>query len=226
MSTSIVSHTFSSFSSIISTSTNPTNQIISYPQLSKVRPIKSFSMLCSHSLNYIPNHIQDPKRVRILDTTLRDGEQAPGASMTAQQKLAIAHQLAKLGVDIIEAGFPASNKADLETVKLIASEVGNATANGDGHIPVISALARCNMNDVDKAWDAVKYAKFPRIHIFIATSEIHMKHKLKLSKEEVVEKARTMVAHARSLGCNDVQFSPEDAGRYTIQSKLIALKSI
>ncbi|GJV64018.1 2-isopropylmalate synthase A-like protein [Tanacetum coccineum] len=144
-------------------------------------------MLCSHSLNYIPNHIQDPKRVRILDTTLRDGEQAPGASMTAQQKLAIAHQLAKLGVDIIEAGFPASNKADLETVKLIASEVGNATANGDGHIPG-HILPRNN-------------------------NEIHMKHKLKLSKEEVVEKARTMVAHARSLGCNDVQFSPEDAGR-------------
>lgn len=133
--------------------------------------------------------------------------------MTSKQKLAIAHQLAKLGVDIIEAGFPASNKADLETVKLIAREVGNATANDDGHIPVISGLARCNMNDVDKAWEAVKYAKFPRIHIFIATSEIHMKYKLKMSKEEVVEKARTMVAHARSLGCNDVQFSPEDAGR-------------
>ncbi|PWA43708.1 aldolase-type TIM barrel [Artemisia annua] len=213
MSMSIVSHTFSSFSSSITTSTNTTNQIISYLQLSKARPRKSFSIICSNSLNYIPNHIQDPNHIRILDTTLRDGEQAPGASMTAKQKLDIAHQLAKLGVDIIEAGFPASNKADLETVKLIAREVGNATANDDGHIPVISGLARCNMNDVDKAWEAVKYAKFPRIHIFIATSDIHMKYKLKMSKEEVVEKARTMVAHARSLGCNDIQFSPEDAGR-------------
>ncbi|MFS7989090.1 putative 2-isopropylmalate synthase [Helianthus anomalus] len=86
-----------------------------------------------------------------------------------------AHQLARLGVDIIEAGFPASNKADLETAKLIAQEVGNSAASDDGHIPVISGLARCNKNDIDKAWEAVKYAKYPRIHTFIATSEIHMK---------------------------------------------------
>ncbi|KAJ0502727.1 putative 2-isopropylmalate synthase [Helianthus annuus] len=133
--------------------------------------------------------------------------------MTPKQKLAIAHQLERLGVDIIETGFPASNKADLETVKLIAQEVGNSAASDDGHIPVISGLARCNKNDIDKAWEAVKYAKYPRIHTFIATSEIHMKHKLKMSKEQIIEKARTMVAYGRSLGCNDVQFSPEDAGR-------------
>ncbi|KAJ0510902.1 putative 2-isopropylmalate synthase [Helianthus annuus] len=133
--------------------------------------------------------------------------------MTPKQKLAIAHQLERLGVDIIEAGFPASNKADLETVKLIAQEVGNSAASDDGHIPVISGLARCNKNHIDKAWEAVKYAKYPRIHTCIATSEIHMKHKLKMSKEQVIEKARTMVAYARSLGCKDVQFGAEDAGR-------------
>ncbi|XP_024984194.1 2-isopropylmalate synthase A-like [Cynara cardunculus var. scolymus] len=132
--------------------------------------------------------------------------------MTSKQKLHIACHLAKLGVDIIEVGFPASNKADLESVKLIAHEVGNTVVD-DGYIPVICGLARCNKNDIDKAWEALKYAKFPRIHIFIATSEIHMKYKLKMSKEEVIEKARTMVTYARSLGCNDVQFSPEDAGR-------------
>ncbi|XP_023748737.1 2-isopropylmalate synthase A [Lactuca sativa] len=196
------------------TTTHPT-AIQSYFKTSKTRPHKSNSnvILCCQSPNYIPNHIQDPNRVRILDTTLRDGEQAPGASMSPKQKLDIAHQLAKLGVDIIEVGFPASNKADLETVKLIACEVGNAEVNQNGRIPVICGLARCNKNDIDKAWEAVKYAKFPRIHIFIATSEIHMKYKLKMSKEDVIEKARTMVAYARSLGCNDVQFSPEDAGR-------------
>lgn len=171
------------------TTTHPT-AIQSYFKTSKTRPHKSNSnvILCCQSPNYIPNHIQDPNRVRILDTTLRDGEQAPGASMSPKQKLDIAHQLAKLGVDIIEVGFPASNKADLETVKLIACEVGNAEVNPNGRIPVICGLARCNKNDIDKAWEAVKYAKFPRIHIFIATSEIHMKYKLKMSKEDVIEK--------------------------------------
>lgn len=135
--------------------------------------------------------------------------------MTTKEKLDIARQLSKLGVDIIEAGFPASSEADLEAVRLIAIEVGN---NGDknGHVPVICGLARCNKNDIDKAWEAVKGAKYPRIHTFIATSEIHMKYKLKMSKDEVVEKARSMVKYARSLGCNDVEFSPEDAGRYLL----------
>lgn len=132
--------------------------------------------------------------------------------MTTKQKLDIARQLAKLGVDIIEAGFPAASEADLEAVKLIAKEVGNAD-NGDGHVPVICGLARCNKRDIDKSWEAVQYAKKPRIHTFIATSEIHMEYKLKKTREEVVEKARSMVAYARSLGCNDVEFSPEDAGR-------------
>ncbi|KAL4561035.1 hypothetical protein LXL04_033196 [Taraxacum kok-saghyz] len=195
------------------TTTTTATMILSYFKTSNTRPHKSSTVLCCSRPNYIPNHIQDPNRVRIFDTTLRDGEQASGASMTPKQKLDIAHQLAKLGVDIIEVGFPASNKADLETVKLIACEVGNAVVDDDGHIPVICGLARCHKNDIDKAWEAVQYAKFPRIHLFLATSKIHMKYKLKMSKEEVIEKARSMVAYARSLGCTDVQFSPEDAGR-------------
>ncbi|KAK4404097.1 2-isopropylmalate synthase B [Sesamum angolense] len=159
---------------------------------------------------YIPNRIPDSKYVRIFDTTLRDGEQSPGATMTTKEKLDIARQLARLGVDIIEAGFPASSDADFEAVKLIAREVGNVDSD---HVPVICGLARCNKRDIDRAWEAVKFAKKPRIHTFIATSEIHMKFKLKMTPEQVIEKARSMVAHARSLGCNDVEFSPEDAGR-------------
>ncbi|KAL0322729.1 UNVERIFIED_CONTAM: 2-isopropylmalate synthase A [Sesamum angustifolium] len=159
---------------------------------------------------YIPNHIPDPKYVRIFDTTLRDGEQSPGATMTTKEKLDIARQLARLGVDIIEAGFPASSDADFAAVTLIAREVGNADAD---HVPVICGLSRCNKTDIEKAWEAVKYAKKPRIHTFIATSEIHMKYKLKMTPEQVIDKARSMVAYARSLGCHDVEFSPEDAGR-------------
>ncbi|KAK4381906.1 2-isopropylmalate synthase A [Sesamum angolense] len=161
---------------------------------------------------YIPNHIPDPKYVRIFDTTLRDGEQSPGATMTTKEKLDIARQLARLGVDIIEAGFPASSDADFAAVTLIAREVGNADAD---HVPVICGLSRCNKTDIEKAWEAVKYAKKPRIHTFIATSEIHMKYKLKMTPEQVIDKARSMVAYARSLGCDDVEFSPEDAGRET-----------
>ncbi|XP_047330475.1 2-isopropylmalate synthase A-like [Impatiens glandulifera] len=161
---------------------------------------------------YIPNKISDPNYVRIFDTTLRDGEQSPGATMTSKEKLDIARQLAKLGVDIIEAGFPAASKDDLEAVKSIAKEVGN-TIDENGYVPVICGLARCNKKDIDASWEAVKYAKRPRIHTFIATSEIHMKYKLKKTKEEVIEIARSMVSYARSLGCDDVEFSPEDAGR-------------
>ncbi|KAG9140304.1 hypothetical protein Leryth_023936 [Lithospermum erythrorhizon] len=161
---------------------------------------------------YTPAHISDPKYVRIFDTTLRDGEQSPGATMTTKQKLDIARLLAKLGVDIIEAGFPASSEADLEAVKMIAEEVGNFVTE-EGHTPVICGLARCNKVDIEKAWEAVKHAKKPRIHTFIATSEIHMQYKLKKKPEEVVEIARSMVKYARDMGCKDVEFSPEDAGR-------------
>ncbi|KAG7036701.1 2-isopropylmalate synthase 2, chloroplastic, partial [Cucurbita argyrosperma subsp. argyrosperma] len=161
---------------------------------------------------YIPNRIPDSSYVRLFDTTLRDGEQSPGASLTAKEKLDIARQLVKLGVDIIEAGFPAASKEDFEAVKMIAADVGNAV-NEDGYVPVICGLSRCNENDIRTAWEAVKYAKRPRIHTFIATSEIHMEHKLRKTREQVIEIARNMVRFARSLGCDDVEFSPEDAGR-------------
>jgi 2-isopropylmalate synthase len=149
-------------------------------------------------------------RVRIFDTTLRDGEQSPGATMTSAEKLEVARGLARMGVDIIEAGFPAASPDDLEAVRKIADEVGNSA---EGYTPpVICGLARCSKNDIDKAWEAVKTAAHPRIHTFLATSDIHMEYKLKMTREQVVERVREMVSYAHSL-CNDIEFSPEDAGR-------------
>jgi 2-isopropylmalate synthase len=151
--------------------------------------------------------------VKIFDTTLRDGEQSPGATMTSAEKLEVARNLARLGVDIIEAGFPAASPDDLEAVRRIALEVGT-TPKGEANakIPVITGLARANKGDIDKAWEAVKGAEKPRIHLFLATSPIHMKHKLKMDPEEVVERVKETVAYAASR-CADVEFSPEDAGR-------------
>ncbi|MBI3176724.1 MAG: 2-isopropylmalate synthase, partial [Chloroflexi bacterium] len=150
--------------------------------------------------------------VRIFDTTLRDGEQSPGATMTSAEKLEVARALARMGVDIIEAGFPAASPDDLEAVRRIAVEVGSATHAPNGSLPAICGLARANKNDIDKAWEAVRHAARPRIHTFLATSEIHMKYKLKMDREQVMERVAEMVAYARSL-CADVEFSPEDAGR-------------
>jgi 2-isopropylmalate synthase len=151
--------------------------------------------------------------VKIFDTTLRDGEQSPGASMTSAEKLEVARSLARMGVDIIEAGFPAASPDDLEAVRRIANEVGNpAKGNPDAKVPVITGLARANKIDIDKAWEAVKGAAHPRIHTFLATSPIHMKFKLKMDPEEVIERVHEMVAYAKSK-CDDVEFSPEDAGR-------------
>ncbi|MCL4269781.1 MAG: 2-isopropylmalate synthase [Anaerolineales bacterium] len=151
--------------------------------------------------------------VKIFDTTLRDGEQSPGATMTSAEKLEVAHNLARLGVDVIEAGFPAASLDDLEAVRRIALEVGNPPAGSpDAKVPVIAGLARANKSDIDKAWEAVQGAKHPRIHTFLATSPIHMKHKLKMDPEEVIQRVSEMVAYAKSL-CADVEFSPEDAGR-------------
>ena len=148
--------------------------------------------------------------IRIFDTTLRDGEQSPGATMTSAEKLEVARGLARMGVDVIEAGFPAASPDDLEAVRKIAVEVGN---DPDGNkVPVICGLARTTHNDIDKAWEAVKPAAHPRIHTFLATSDIHMQYKLKMTREQVVEKVREMVTYARSL-CQDVEFSPEDGGR-------------
>lgn len=148
--------------------------------------------------------------VYIFDTTLRDGEQSPGATMTSAEKLELARGLARLGVDVIEAGFPAASPDDLEAVRKIATEVGNSP---DGHrVPVICGLARAVTSDIDKAWEAVRPAARPRIHTFLATSDIHLQYKLKMTRPQVVVRAREMVTYARSL-CADVEFSPEDAGR-------------
>jgi 2-isopropylmalate synthase len=149
-------------------------------------------------------------RVVIFDTTLRDGEQSPGATMTSSEKLEVARGLARMGVDVIEAGFPAASPDDLEAVRKIADEVGNS-AEGNA-TPVICGLARCSKNDIDKAWEAVKSAARPRIHTFLATSDIHMEYKLKMTREQVVDRVREMVTYAHSL-CDNIEFSPEDAGR-------------
>ena len=144
--------------------------------------------------------------VRIFDTTLRDGEQAPGCTMTLEEKLEIARQLRRLGVDIIEAGFPAASPGDWAAVHRIAQEVGTP----DG--PVIAALARAHKDDIDKAWTAIQPAAKKRIHTFINASDIQIEFQLRSTREAVLVKAREMVRHARSL-CEDVEFSPMDATR-------------
>jgi 2-isopropylmalate synthase len=152
--------------------------------------------------------------VRIFDTTLRDGEQSPGATLTSEEKLEVARALSRLGVDVIEAGFPSASPDDFEAVKAIATSVGAAVVEGrsSGEPPIICGLARTTEKDIRTAYEAVKVAKHPRIHTFLATSPIHREHKLRMTKEQVVERAVAMVKLARSL-CNDVEFSPEDAGR-------------
>ena len=150
--------------------------------------------------------------VRIFDTTLRDGEQAPGATMSAAQKLEVARTLARLGVDVIEAGFPAASPDDLNAVRGIASLVGQQAAEGRSEPPIICALARANVEDLKLAWEGVRTATRPRLHTFLATSELHMKHKLRMTRDQVVERVKTTVSFARTL-CDDVEFSPEDAGR-------------
>ncbi|KAI4315988.1 hypothetical protein L6164_024008 [Bauhinia variegata] len=169
--------------------------------------------------DYIPNKIpSDDTYVRILDTTLRDGEQAAGAAMTCSEKLAVAHQLAKLGVDCMDVGFPATISKDaFEAVKMIAKEVGN-NVDENGFVPVICAIARCAKGDIDAAWEALKEAKRPRVIVFIATSEIHMKHKLKKTPEEVLKLAKESVRYAKSLGFQDIAFGCEDAGRLAISN--------
>ncbi|MFQ6015217.1 MAG: 2-isopropylmalate synthase [Anaerolineae bacterium] len=141
--------------------------------------------------------------VLIFDTTLRDGEQSPGATLHIEEKVDIAKQLARLGVDIIEAGFPAASPGDLEAVRRIALEVEG---------PIICGLARAERSDIDRAWEAVRHAPRHRIHTFLATSDIHLQHKLRMSRAEALDRVREMVAHARGY-CDDVEFSPEDAGR-------------
>lgn len=145
----------------------------------------------------------EPDRVLIFDTTLRDGEQSPGISLNTTEKLEIAHQLARLGVDVIEAGFPIASPGDFEAVQAIAREV---------HGPVVAGLARANSADVDRAWEAVRDAERPRIHTFVSTSDIHIEHQLQSTREDVKGLARASVAQAREL-CADVEFSPMDSTR-------------
>jgi 2-isopropylmalate synthase len=149
----------------------------------------------------------DPDRVLIFDTTLRDGEQSPGISLNTAEKLEIAHQLARLGVDIIEAGFPIASPGDFEAVQAIAREVRG---------PVIAGLARAHAADVERAWEAVRDAERPRIHTFLSTSDIHIEHQLQSTREDVKGQARAAVAHAKSF-CDDVEFSPMDATRADVE---------
>jgi 2-isopropylmalate synthase len=146
-------------------------------------------------------------RLKIFDTTLRDGEQSPGISLNKQEKLEIAHQLARLGVDIIEAGFPIASPGDFEAVEAIAREV---------HGPVICGLARTGFQDIDAAWNAVKDSERPRIHTFISTSDIHIEHQLQTTREDVKGQAKAAVAHSRQY-CDDVEFSPMDATRADLE---------
>jgi 2-isopropylmalate synthase len=146
-------------------------------------------------------------RVRIFDTTLRDGEQSPGISLNRQEKVEIAHQLARLGADIIEAGFPITSPGDFDAVQAIAREVEG---------PVVCGLARTSFQDIDAAWNAIKDADRPRIHTFIATSDIHIERKLQTTREDVKGQARAAVAHARGY-TDDVEFSPEDGSRSDVE---------
>jgi 2-isopropylmalate synthase len=142
-------------------------------------------------------------RIQVFDTTLRDGEQAPGFSMTASEKLRLAQQLDRLGVDIIEAGFPISSDGDFEAVRTIAGAVRR---------PIIAGLARAIPADIDRAWAALAQAARPRIHVFLATSDIHLEHKLRITRAQCLEQISSSVARARAY-CDDVEFSAEDATR-------------
>ncbi|MCK9420629.1 MAG: 2-isopropylmalate synthase [Nitrospirae bacterium] len=146
------------------------------------------------------------KIIRIFDTTLRDGEQSPGASMNVEEKITLAKQLARLGVDIIEAGFAISSPGDFEAIKRIGAEVEG---------PVICSLARAKKEDIDRAWEALKDTPKRRIHTFHSTSDIHLKHQVRISREEALKRSVEMVKHARSY-VDDVEFSPMDATRTDI----------
>lgn len=143
------------------------------------------------------------EHVTVLDTTLRDGEQAPGIALNPDQKLRIAQQLELLGVDVIEAGFPVSSEGDFEAVHRIARQLDQ---------PVVAAMARTSVSDVDRTWEAIKDANRPRFHIFLATSQLHMEHKLRMSEEEVLVAVKTGVGRAREYS-EDVEYTAEDATR-------------
>src|SRR5256714_11521800 len=160
----------------------------------------------------------DPDRVLVFDTTLRDGEQSPGISLNTAEKLEIAHQLGRLGVDVIEAGFPITSPGDFEAVEAISRNVEG---------PVIAGLARTHVADIDAAYEAVKDSEGPRVHTFISTSDIHIEHQLQTTREDVKGQARAAVAHAKQY-VEDVEFSPMDATRadveYTAEVCAIAIE--
>src|SRR5512139_2903171 len=143
------------------------------------------------------------RRILIFDTTLRDGEQSPGFSMNISEKLTLARQLARLGVDVIEAGFPVASEGDFEAVRAIAREVRG---------PIIAGLARATAGDIDRCWEAVRHAAHPRIHTFLATSDNHIAKKFNTTREEILRRAVEAVRHAKGL-TKDVEFSAEDAFR-------------
>jgi len=145
----------------------------------------------------------EQSRIIIFDTTLRDGEQSPGCSMNQQEKLRLAQQLDRLGVDVIEAGFPIASEGDFESVKAIAMSVRR---------PIIAGLCRAANGDIDRAWEALQHAARPRIHVFLATSDIHLQYKLRITRDECLKLAREAVRYAKTF-CEDVEFSPEDATR-------------
>src|SRR3954466_12250649 len=149
----------------------------------------------------------DVSRVHIFDTTLRDGEQSPAISLNTQEKVEIAQQLGRLGVDVIEAGFPIASPGDFEGVESIARNV---------HGPVICGLSRTHKADIDAAWNAIKDSERPRIHTFISTSDIHIEHQLQTTREDVKGQAKAAVALAKSY-CDDVEFSPMDATRADLE---------
>nr|QWJ73400.1 methylthioalkylmalate synthase 1-3 [Isatis tinctoria] len=187
----------------------------SLPSLGLTRPQNKPTLFisCCSSVSDIPNKLPDKNYVRVFDTTLRDGEQSPGGALTPLQKLEIARQLAKLRVDVMDVGFPASSEEELEAVKTIAKTVGNEVDEETGYVPVICAIARCKHKDIEAAWEAVKYAKRPRVYIFICTSDIHMKYKLKKTKDEVIEMAKSSIRFAKRIGFSDINFGLEDGGR-------------
>jgi len=151
--------------------------------------------------------LSERDHIKVFDTTLRDGEQSPGCSMNVEEKRRLARQLDRLGVDVIEAGFPASSEGDFQAVQMVAQDIRR---------PVIAALARCCQEDVERAWQALQSAARPRIHTFLATSDIHLQHKLKISQRDCLERARDAVRLAKSF-CYDVEFSAEDATRTDVE---------
>jgi 2-isopropylmalate synthase len=166
----------------------------------------AFLVLVIHGFEAGEADLAHAEHVTIFDTTLRDGEQSPGCSMNVAEKVRMAHQLDRLGVDVIEAGFPIASEGDFEAVRVLSREIRR---------PIVAALARSCPGDIERAWKALEGAARPRIHTFLATSDIHLQHKLKISRRQCLEQARDGIKLARSY-CKDVQFSAEDASRTDI----------